>query len=154
MRTRVTCLCEMNAIFSRNVNSSLYILTSNTMSPSTQNVAVEKMNFVPSEAYINSALSCSCRSDFDKYNSDGSVLGIQSDGISSEQEWISISGDAFFSSTTNFPKPQHVIFPTEQNDFRSFSKMEDEWYLVTTGVPPSTKYFSKPSVSHSKTSTK
>ena len=73
---------------------------------------------------------------------------------SSEQEWISMPGDAFFSSTTNFPKPQHVIFPTEQNDFRSFSEMEDEWYLVTTGVPPSTKDFSKPSVSHSKTSTK
>ena len=73
---------------------------------------------------------------------------------SSEQEWISMPGDAFFSSTTNFPKPQHVIFPTEQNDFRYFSEMEDEWYLVTTGVPPSTKYFSKPSVSHSKTSTK
>ena len=73
---------------------------------------------------------------------------------SSEQEWISMSGDAFSSSTTNFPKPQHVIFPTEQNDFRSFSEMEDEWYLVTTGVPPSTKDFSKRSLSHSKTSTK
>ena len=73
---------------------------------------------------------------------------------SSEQEWISMPGDALFSSTTNFPKPQHVIFPTEQNNIRYFSEMEDEWYLVTTGVPPSTKDFSKPSVSHSKTSTK
>ena len=72
----------------------------------------------------------------------------------SEQEWISMPGDAFLSSTTNFPKPQHVIFPTEQNNIRYFSQMEDEWYLVTTGVPSSTKDFSKPSVSHSKTSTK
>ena len=73
---------------------------------------------------------------------------------SSEQEWISMPGDAFFSSTTNFPKPQHVIFPTEQNNIRYFSEMEDEWYLVTTRVPPSTKYFSKKSLPHSKTSTK
>ena len=58
---------------------------------------------------------------------------------SSEQEWISMPGDAFSSSTTDFPKPQHAIFPTEQNNFRSFSKMEHEWYLVTTGVPPPQK---------------
>ena len=73
---------------------------------------------------------------------------------SSEQDWISMPRDVFSSSTTNFPKPQHVTFPTEQNDFRSFSEMEDEWYLVTTSVPPSTKDFSKQTVSHSKTSTK